>query len=197
MTYGELKKRVYSLLDVDGREEDAVGSLAYLVKDALVQTVNSTARKAAVYLKAIYKTEVLYFEKHELGLRTVLPEDVVLVKEILKEKRRYGAVSFEKAGNVLYFFGAKEGFYTVGYYAYPKALGAHVRDGAVLEAEDGFWDTVAYGICAELCSKIYPGDMKRYMRLATEFDERMTASYPSAADTRVVDRVFSKQRGFG
>lgn len=196
MTYGELKKRVYSLLDIDGREEDTVGSLAYLVKEALVQTVNSMARKAAVYLKAIYKTESLYFEKHELGLRTVLPEDAVLVKEILKDKRRYGAVSFEKAGNTLYFFGAKEGFYTVGYYAYPKTLTVHIRDGAVLEADDSFWDTVAYGICAELCSKVYPGDMKRYMRLATEFDERMTAAYPSVNNTVIAERVFSKKRGF-
>lgn len=195
MTYGELKKRVYSLLDIDGREEDTAGSLAYLIREALVQTVNATARKAAVYLKAIYKTETLYFEKDEIGIRTELPEDAALIKEIRKGSRRYGTVSFERVGNTLFFFGAKEGFYTVGYYAFPVPLEASVKDGALLEMSDALWDAVAYGVCAELCTKAYPGDMKRYMRLATEFDERMTAAYPSGGASGMCERVFSKKRG--
>ncbi len=197
MTYGELKKRIYSLLDIDGREEETAGSLAYLVRDGLTRTINAVARKAAVLLKSVYKTETLYFEKSDIGLCASLPADAAIIKEICKEKRRYGAVCFERIGDKLYFFGTKEGFYTVGYYAYPQPLAEGVRDGAVLEAGDVFWDAVAYGVCAELCTRVYPSDMKRYMRLATEFDSRMTADSSSAGDTRIRDGVFSKKRGIG
>jgi hypothetical protein len=195
MTYGELKNRIWSLLDIDAREEDTAGTLANFLKSSLAQTVNAAARKAAVYLKAIYKTEMLYFEKDDIGIRTILPEDAAVVKEIRREKRRYGSVSFEKVGDTLYFFGAKEGFYTVCYFAYPTPLSDSVQDGATLEMNDAVWDTVAYGVGAELCSKAYPGDIKRYMRLATEFDERMTSAFPNASAETVAQRTFVKRRG--
>ncbi len=194
MTYGELKKRIYALLDIDAKEEDTIGSLAYFVKDSLVQCVNAAARKTALAFRSIYKTTDLYFEKSEIGISALLPTDVALVREIYSGRRRYGAVSFERAGNTLYFFGAKEGFYTVGYYAYPKSLSARLPDTVVLEMSDDVWDTVAYGVCAELCMKVYPGDMKRYMRLATEFDKRLTEQYPAASVSGIRDAVFSQKQ---
>ena len=192
MTYGELKKRIYTLLDMDANAESAVGSLNALVRDAIIPTVNAVAARAAVPLRAIYKKAELYFEKDDLGVSALLPTDVALVREISKGPRRYGAVSFEKAGNILYFFGAKEGFYTVGYYAFPRPLSDCLPDTAVLEMPDPVWNTIAYGVCAELCTKVYPGDMKRYMRLSTEFDRRMTEQYPSSAVQNIRDAVFSR-----
>lgn len=194
MTYGDLKKRIYTLLDIDIREENTVGSSASLIKDALVQTVNDVARKTAFALKAIYKTADLYFERDDVGVSALLPSDVALVREICRGTRRYGAVSFERAGNTLYFFGAKEGFYTVGYYAFPRPLGVSLPDTASLtEMSDAVWETVAYGVCAALCMKVYPTDMKRYMRLATDFDERITAYAPTAPVSAVRDTVFSSK----
>lgn len=193
MTYGELKKRIYALLDIDAKEEAVTGSLTHMVKDVLVQTINAITRKTAFSLKALYKTADLYFEKDTTGISALLPADVALVKEIFNGRRRYGSVNFERAGNTLYFFGAKEGFYTVGYYAFPKPLATNLPDTAALDMSDMVWDTVAYGVCAELCMKVYPSDMKRYMRLATEFDERMTAYVPTTSVSVVKDAVFSQK----
>lgn len=200
MTYGDLKKRVFSLLDIDAREEGTEGSLATMICESLPQTANAIARKAALYLKALFKTESLYFSEDDYGAYTMLPEDAATVKEIFAGRnggRKYGRVSFETVGEKLYFFEGKEGFYKVGYYAYPKRIDENTADEDFLEMSDAVWDTVAYGICAELCSKVYPGDMKRYMRLATEFDERMTAAFPLQKGDRVSDTVFSGRSRMG
>ncbi|MBQ7309828.1 MAG: hypothetical protein IJW87_06580 [Clostridia bacterium] len=195
MTYGELKKRIFLLLDVDPAEAAEEGSLAFLISAALAETVNAVARKAAFYLKSIFKTETLYFSADAYGVCAKLPEDAAAVKEIRKGRHTYGVVSFEKLGDRLFFFDGKEGTYTVGYYAFPHTLGRDSFDEMELEGDVRLWDAVAYGVCAELCSKVYPGDMKRYVRLATEFDERMTVPSRDIGDG-VKDRLFARKRSF-
>ena len=195
MTYGDLKKRVYFLLDIKETDTYMEESLAASGLAALPAPLNAIMRKAALYLHAIYRMADFRFEKDENGVYTTLPNDVALVREIVCGGRVFGAEAFETVGGKLFFLGGKEGIYSVGYYAYPTAIGSNTSEETELALNEFLADTVAYGAAAERCHSLYPTDMKRYIRLATEFDERLASAFPRAGERKISNTFFGKRRG--
>ena len=54
-------------------------------------------------------------------------------------------------------------------------------------------DTVSCGAAGELCSSVRPGDVRRYMEIMTEYDERMAGLY-SAGIKNIKPAVFAGRR---
>ena len=67
-------------------------------------------------------------------------------------------------------------------------------DSYEFELDDFACDAAAYAVAAELCSRLYPGDNARYMRLMTEFDDRMVHLYEVGLKN-TVGSLFSAGRG--
>lgn len=79
------------------------------------------------------------------------------------------------------------------YYAYPERITEATPDDFDLGYDGVIADAIAYGAAAELCSRVYPGDARRYMELATEYDERVAALCEKAIDS-VRNSVFGGRR---
>ena len=181
MTYGMLRDRILSLLDIGTEELASEGSLLSAADGLLPQTVDATARKAALLLKCIVKTAV--------------PSDFISAKQLRCGRKTYGSESFEAVGGRLWFFAAGAGTYELVYFAYPARIDGSIDGDKELEFDDYAADIVAYGAAAELSHSLYPGDMKRFMRLATEFDERAANAAPRSGDSAVRNAVFGRKRG--
>lgn len=195
MTYGMLRYRILSLLDIGTEELASEGSLLSAADGLLPQTVDATARKAALLLKCIVKTAVLHFEYGESDAVAVLPSDFISAKQLRCGRKTYGSESFEAVGGRLWFFAAGAGTYELVYFAYPARIDGSIDGDKELEFDDYAADIVAYGAAAELSHSLYPGDMKRFMRLATEFDERAANAAPRSGDSAVRNAVFGRKRG--
>lgn len=61
------------------------------------------------------------------------------------------------------------------YYAFPEQITETTDDETELGYDGEAADIVSYGAAMELCGRIYPGDIRKYMRIATEYDERVAA----------------------
>lgn len=61
------------------------------------------------------------------------------------------------------------------YYAFPEQITEKTDDEVELGYDGEAADVTAYGAAMELCGRIYPADVRKYMRIATEYDERMAA----------------------
>ena len=68
-----------------------------------------------------------------------------------------------------------------------------------LDFDDYILDTVVFGAAMDLCQSLYPDNAGKYMRLATEYDERMANLYRenmNAAGGVYPKTIFSaKKRG--
>lgn len=196
MTYGMLRDRILSLLDIVKDEIASAGSLLLAADSLMPQTVDATARKAALLLKCIVKTAVLHFEYGESDAVAVLPSDFISAKQLRCGRKIYGSESFEAVGGRLWLFAAGTGTYELMYFAYPMRIDESIDGDTELEFDGYAADIVAYGAAAELSHNLYPGDMKRFMRLATEFDERIANAAPRSGDSTVRNSVFGRKRGF-
>lgn len=195
MTYGMLRDRILSLLDIGTEEIASAGSLLLAADSLMPQTVDATARKTALLLKCIVKTVVLRFEHGEHGAMAALPSDFICAKQLRCGRKIYGSESFEAAGGKLWLFAAGAGIYELTYFAYPLRIDENIDGDTELEFDDYAADIVAYGAAAELSHNLYPGDMRRFMRLATEFDERVANAAPRSGDSAVRNSVFGRKRG--
>lgn len=194
MTYGMLKKRICSLLDVDMDAVGADGSLLSVLNAQISPAVGAAVRKVAVYLMAIIKKTELVFERNGSEILALLPSDFISGIRIRRGGRTYGRDSFELLGGRIRLLSGTEGTYELTYCAYPMFTDMESDADTDIGFDDFAADTAAYGAAAELCHSIYPGDMKRYMRLATEFDERLVNAAPRSGDNRIADSVFRKRR---
>ena len=108
MTYGMLRDRILSLLDIGTEELASEGSLLSAADGLLPQTVDATARKAALLLKCIVKTAVLHFEYGEsdaVAVRFYLREAASLRPENLWKRELRGGgrealVFCRRSGNI-------------------------------------------------------------------------------------------------
>ena len=64
---------------------------------------------------------------------------------------------------------------SIAYYAYPAEVTDETPDTAELSLDGTAADAAAYCAAGELCSSVRPGDVRRYMELMTEYDERMAS----------------------
>lgn len=112
---------------------------------AIYYAIDSTARRVAYVCKMIIKTGNLSYTDDGLDISS-LPSDFI-------------SLAGENGTNK--------------YYAYPPAITTSTADNATLGYDGIYADAVAYGAAAELCTGIYPGDIRRYMELATSYDERL------------------------
>jgi len=196
MTYGMLRGRILSLLDISMEEAASEGSLLLAAERLLPQTADAAARKTALLLKCIVKTERVCFENGADGVFAVLPSDFISAKQLRCGRKIYGSESFAAAGGKLWLFSGKPGRYELTYFAYPVRIDETMDGDTALELDDYAADIVAYGAAAELSHSLYPGDMKRFMRLITEFDERVANASPRSGELTVRNSVFGRKRGF-
>lgn len=195
MTYGMLRDRILSLLDVSTDEVTHAGSLLLAADRLLPQTVDAAARKTALLLKCIVRTESLCFQIGAEGVYAALPSDFISAKQLRCGRKTYGDESFEAVGGRLWLFSAGAGTYELTYFAYPMRVDESIDGDVEMEFDDYAADIVAYGVAAELSHSLYPGDMKRFMRLMTEFDERIANASPRSGDGAVRNSVFGRKRG--
>ncbi len=193
MTYGELKQKIYALLDADGAGEGIVGTAAHLLAPRLPEVINETARKTVRHMRSLTGTALVTMEKGAVGVQCALPEDAYAVLGIMRGGRMFGAESFLLVGRTLVFFGGGEGEYTLIMYIYPEALTEESFEGDALPYDDMTADAVAYGVAGALCGSLYPADLTRYMRFMTEYDERVSGMLTHSGESHLANRLFAKR----
>ncbi len=194
MTLGNLRKRILALLDVNP-EDTGEGSFFAVAQPLMIASINAISDKVALALRTFYKEAVISFQSGAFGAKAALPKDFAAVRGISGGGKFYGGECFEIVGDHIYFFAGKAVEYTLCYYAFPEAFTEESAEDTTLAFDDYASDTVAYGVAAELCHSLYPSDMTRYARLATEFDERVTAQSLRAGETVVANSLFCRKRG--
>ena len=179
----EIKKRIYALMDIPGMENES----------ALLSAIDSAAKKIALYAKCIKKSEKICFVAENGVFSALLPADFASFCYVKQGMRVYGRENFEIIGRKIKSTD-KSGECELVYCAYPPAVNEETAEATVI-FEDGFAaDTVAFGAAMELCASLCPTDVQRYMRIATEYDERM-ANMISDAGRGVANKLFSGTRG--
>ena len=82
------------------------------------------------------------------------------------------------------------------YVAFPETIDTSTKDETEISLPEDVILAVCYCAAMEICTNIYPSDVQRYMRIATEYDERMASLITSAAEGNVIaNSFFSRARG--
>jgi len=183
MNIKEIKNKIYAILDTPRFSDES----------ALTAALDSAARKVAVYTKCIKKSEAVFFCAENGVYSAELPEDFAVFAYVKCGARIWGRECFEIIERKIKSF-AVGGECELVYYAYPPAINALSAEETEVFADSYACDAAAYGAAMELCISIYPSDIQRYMRIATEYDERM-ASMMSRACAQVANTFFSGMRG--
>jgi hypothetical protein len=158
MNIKQMKDKIYTLL----------GEAPFEDERAILDVIDSAVRKVALYTKCIKKSAETCF----VGGSAKLPSDFASFGYIKRGTRIYGRERFEiisgkiKSADI---GGACE----LVYYAYPEAVGTGTDEERTVFDDDYACDTAVYGAAMELCISACPSDVQRYMRIATEYDERM------------------------
>lgn len=196
MTLKNIKEKIYSLLDIETAEHSAFENIYKDTEAKINSVIDSVGRKLAVYTKRIKKKCSLAFEYGDGKVFAVLPADFASFCYVEKERKIYGREEFEIIEGKICGIGISCGIYTLVYYSYPPVLNKNSDENTELYDDTYFGDIVAYGVAAELCADIYPSDLRRYMRLATEYDERLLNIMTSAGETgKVANGFFKNTRG--
>lgn len=158
MNIKQMKNKIYTLLGEAPLDDEG----------AILDAIDSAARKVALYTKCIKKSAEIRF----IGGSAELPYDFAAFGYIKRGTRIYGRERFEiisgkiKSSDV---GGACE----LIYYAYPEAVDRGTDEESTVFDDAYACDTAVYGAAMELCISACPSDVQRYMRIATEYDERM------------------------
>ena len=153
MTLENMKKKIYALLSID--EKTKVPALCY--------AINSAQRKVAVLGKCIRKEAEITFVQG----RSNTPADYIC--------QACDAPYIGCSGGVLSLAKKENRTLSIAYYAYPAEVTDETPDTAELSLDGTAADAAAYCAAGELCSSVRPGDVRRYMELMTEYDERMAS----------------------
>ena len=180
MNIKEMKNKIYNLLDFAEFDDES----------AVISAIESTARKVALLTKCIRKSAKINFYSENGECAAILPEDFAVFRCVKRGARIYGRERFEIIGRKIKSMGLS-GECELVYCAYPPAVKS---DDDVLFDDEYVCDAVVYGAAMELLTSVRPADVQRYMRIATEYDERMAGMISSAA-AGVVNSLFSLGRG--
>ena len=186
MNIKEIKTKIYALLGVPAVEDES----------ALLAMLDSTARKLAVYAKCIKRSAELRFSAVNGVCTAELPADFASFAFVRSGRRIWVREHFEISAGKIKTAAPLAGACELIYYAYPPAVNGETAEETELFADGFICDTAAYGAAMELCSAFYPTDVQKYMRLATEYDERMANLITSAGEgTRVANLFFAGRGG--
>ena len=194
MTYGMLKEQISALLDLEDGTVATEGSLLNILNARITPAVRSVVRKVAMYQKGFVKRMTLEFVRNGHVALALLPTDFISAIRLQRAGKAYGRESFVPEGNHLRLLSGGAGVYELTYYAYPAFTDMEADADTEIGLDDFASDAIAYGAAAELCQNIYPGDMTRYMRLVTEWEERIAHICPTSAETKISNTVFTKER---
>lgn len=180
MNITEMKKRIYALIDMPPLEDES----------ALIAAIESAARKIALYTKCIRKSAKIVFSAENSGAEAEIPADFAAFCYIKRGTRVYGRECFEITSGKIKS-SALAGECELAYFAYPPAA-----DGGETElfADEYICDTAVYGAAMDMLSALRPADVQRYMRIATEYDERM-ANMISGTGAGVANAFFGGRGG--
>ena len=186
MNIREIKNKVYAILDVPPFSDER----------ALFSAIDSAARKIAVYTRCIRKNEKLEFSGENGIFSAALPTDFAVFGYVRRGARVWNREYFEIAGGKIKSTALSGGEYELCYFAYPLSVSEEVPEDTELFADAYACDAVAYGAAMELCESVYSSDVQKYMRIATEYDERMANMISSAVSAaRVANGFFGRIRG--
>lgn len=166
-----MKKKIYALLSID--EKTKLPALCY--------AIDSAQRKVAVLGKCIRKEAEIKFVQ---GMASAPTDYICPASDAPYIDCFDGVLSLAKKEN---------GTISVAYYAYPAEVTDETPDTTELSLCGAMADAAAYCAAGELCSSVRPGDVRRYMELMTEYDERM-AGVCEAAVKDIKPAVFSGRR---
>ncbi|MGN1096098.1 MAG: hypothetical protein ACI4QR_06885 [Eubacteriales bacterium] len=196
MILKEIKKIIYAALDIDIPENPSAGSVYSNVEKSINYIIDSVSKKAAAYTKCIKRAYEISFLSSGVRAEATLPEDFLSFSYILCGGRSYGRENFEIISGKIISERIPAGIYTLVYYAFPATLDKDSDENTELSLPDEVCYAVAYGAAMEISSNIYPDDVRRYMRLATEYDERMANIITSSSEAScIADRFFAGARG--
>lgn len=181
MNIKEMKNKIYSLLDIAPLEDES----------AVISAIESAARKIALFTKCIRKSAKIYFSAEKGEFTALLPEDFAVFCCVKHGARIYTRERFEILGGKIKS-AQLSGECELLYCAYPPAAKS---DESVIFEDAYVCDTAVYGAAMELLTQVRPADVQRYMRIATEYDERMAGMISSAA-AGVANTFFASGRGF-
>ncbi len=194
MTYGKLKQRIYSLLDLNADTGVVNGCVYDAVSASMDDAVNSAMRKIAAMLMCVIKRTRITFVSDGALYKATLPDDFISVKAVYAGGKKHTASKFDAVGGALFCSDIPYGTADMFYYARPVGV-SELDDYDELEFDDMHCDIAAYGAALELCGEAYPGNYEKYVVIATEYDERMANAllYGGRAD-RVSNSVYAKRR---
>ena len=186
MNIKEIKNKIYAILDIQPLGDES----------ALLAAIDSAARKIAVYARCIRKSEKLTFCGENGAYSAQLPSDFAVFGYIRRGMRVWSREHFEIMGEKIKSTALVGGEYELFYFAYPPSASAAASEDTELFADRYVCDAVAYGAAMELCESVYASDVQRYMRISTEYDERMANMISSAVSAvRVANGFFGRMRG--
>lgn len=187
MTYGKLKQKILSLLDLKTESGVVNGSVYDAVVSSMAGAVDSAARKISASLKSIVKHTVGEFVGTD-SVTTSAPTGFIALKSVSIDGKEYSPSKFFISDGNIVGRGVPAGQAEIYYYSYPSSV-----DGATDATNTDFdgvtFDLVAVGAAIELCSEAYPGDAVRYSTLTDEYDGIMAAAFISGGDCRHVENV--------
>lgn len=185
MTLRTMREKIGFLLETDIFSScDNAASEEQKLKAAMTQSIDMTLRKIARDTKCLKKEATLTFSAGSDGRAFAeMPSGLFAVEP---------GKGIYLCGDRLYSEHA--GTYTFAYYSYPSEVTGDTDDSYEFELDDFACDAAAYAVAAELCSSLYPRDNARYMRLMTEFDDRMVHLYEVGLKN-TVGSLFSAGRG--
>ena len=171
MTLGNLKKKIYSVLAIDETTE----------LPALCYAIDSTARKVASLCRCIKRKADITFA----GGKAEAPADFICAAAEMPVIDFYDGK--------LTIADGESATIPVVYYAYPEEVTDSTDNETELPYGGMAFDAVAYGAAGELCASVRPGDVRRYLEIMTEYDERIAGMY-SANIKSVSPAVFCGAR---
>ncbi len=187
MTYtlGELKGRILTALGLDTRNGLALPASHGVRADLngrMLQEIDMMCRKISAASRALSDTAVFDFSSAEpmAGRRLLpLPDDFIAVLHCTDAGgTAYSAYSIAGASlSVPSDFG---GTLTLTYVCAHPEISADTADTASMSFDRSLCDAVICGVAANLSLSAEAYDFNRFIRLQTEYDERMTEIYKRA-----------------
>lgn len=192
MTYGKLKQKILSLLDLKTETGVQNGSVYDAVISSMASAVDSVGRKIASSLKNLIKRTAASFSADGDLVKTAVPAGFIALRYVLADGKNYSPSLFFVSDGYIVGSGVPIGAAEICYYSYPDSV-ENLSDSSATDYDGTFFDLISYGAALELCTEAYPGDFSRYAALATEYDERMAGAFISGTGGRVENELYGKR----
>ena len=192
MTYGKLKQKILSLLDLKSESGVQNGSVYDAVISSMAGAVDSAARKITASLKNITKETSLTFVGTDV-VKAAAPSGFIALKSVVIDGKSYAPTNFFISDGYIVGDGVPSGSADVYYYSYPSSV-ENMTDASATDFDGLFFDLVALGAAVELCTEAYPGDFERFSALSTEYDGKMACAFISGGDCKIVGNALYGKR---